>query len=33
MNVVPGYGPTTGGALTEHKDVNKVSFTGSTEVN
>lgn len=32
VNVVPGYGPTAGGALTAHEDVNKVAFTGSTEV-
>ncbi|KAK5650459.1 hypothetical protein RI129_001488 [Pyrocoelia pectoralis] len=32
VNVVPGYGPTAGGALVKHPDVNKVSFTGSTEV-
>jgi len=32
LNVVPGYGPTAGGALSDHKDVNKISFTGSTEV-
>uniref|UniRef100_A0A646QFS6 Retinal dehydrogenase 1 n=1 Tax=Hemiscolopendra marginata TaxID=943146 RepID=A0A646QFS6_9MYRI len=32
VNVVPGYGPTAGGALTNHSDVDKISFTGSTEV-
>ncbi|KAL4227778.1 Retinal dehydrogenase 1 [Mactra antiquata] len=32
VNVVPGYGPTAGAALTAHPDVNKVAFTGSTEV-
>lgn len=32
VNVVPGYGPTAGGALTNHPDVDKVAFTGSTEV-
>ncbi|KAI8422643.1 hypothetical protein MSG28_006420 [Choristoneura fumiferana] len=32
VNVVPGYGPTAGGALTHHPDVDKVAFTGSTEV-
>ena len=32
VNIVPGYGETAGGALTEHMDVDKVSFTGSTEV-
>ncbi|XP_076443726.1 aldehyde dehydrogenase X, mitochondrial-like [Babylonia areolata] len=30
--VLPGYGPTTGAALTAHPDVDKVAFTGSTEV-
>ena len=32
INVVPGYGPTAGAALTSHPDVDKVAFTGSTEV-
>lgn len=32
LNVVPGYGPTAGSALTHHPDVDKVAFTGSTEV-
>ncbi|GIY72160.1 aldehyde dehydrogenase, mitochondrial, partial [Caerostris extrusa] len=32
VNIIPGYGPTAGGALTAHHDVDKVSFTGSTEV-
>ncbi len=32
VNVVPGYGPTAGAALAEHMDVDKVAFTGSTEV-
>lgn len=32
INVVPGYGPTAGGALTTHPKVDKVAFTGSTEV-
>ena len=32
FNVLPGYGPTAGAALASHKDVDKVSFTGSTEV-
>jgi acyl-CoA reductase-like NAD-dependent aldehyde dehydrogenase len=32
VNVVPGYGPTAGAAITEHYDVDKVAFTGSTEV-
>lgn len=32
VNVVPGYGETAGAALANHPDVNKVAFTGSTEV-
>jgi len=32
LNVVPGYGPTAGAAITSHLDVEKMSFTGSTEV-
>jgi aldehyde dehydrogenase (NAD+) len=32
INVVPGMGPTAGGALVKHPDVDKVAFTGSTEV-
>jgi aldehyde dehydrogenase (NAD+) len=28
INVVPGYGPTAGAALSSHKDVDKVAFTG-----
>ena len=32
VNVVVGYGHTTGAALTEHPDVDKISFTGSTAV-
>jgi aldehyde dehydrogenase (NAD+) len=32
VNVVPGYGPTAGAAITGHKDVRKIAFTGSTEV-
>lgn len=30
LNVLPGYGPRAGQALTEHMGVDKVSFTGST---
>ena len=30
FNVVPGLGPTVGGALASHPDVNLISFTGST---
>jgi aldehyde dehydrogenase (NAD+) len=32
INVIPGYGETAGAALSEHMDVDKVAFTGSTEV-
>ncbi|XP_012263551.1 aldehyde dehydrogenase 1A1 [Athalia rosae] len=32
INVLPGYGPTAGAAIAEHPDINKVAFTGSTEV-
>jgi acyl-CoA reductase-like NAD-dependent aldehyde dehydrogenase len=32
VNVVPGFGPTAGAALASHMDVDKVSFTGSTEI-
>lgn len=32
VNVIPGYGPTAGAAISSHMDVGKVAFTGSTEV-
>ncbi|KAK6941535.1 Aldehyde dehydrogenase domain [Dillenia turbinata] len=32
INVVNGYGHTAGAAITSHMDIDKVSFTGSTEV-
>lgn len=32
INIVNGYGPTAGAAITHHPDINKVAFTGSTEV-
>uniref|UniRef100_A0A7N5JK49 aldehyde dehydrogenase (NAD(+)) n=2 Tax=Ailuropoda melanoleuca TaxID=9646 RepID=A0A7N5JK49_AILME len=32
VNVVPGYGPTAGAAISSHMDIDKVAFTGSTEV-
>jgi aldehyde dehydrogenase (NAD+) len=32
LNVIPGYGETAGAAIAEHYDVDKVAFTGSTEV-
>jgi aldehyde dehydrogenase (NAD+) len=28
INVIPGYGPTAGAAISGHKDVDKVAFTG-----
>ncbi len=28
INVVPGFGPTAGGALVAHRDVDKIAFTG-----
>jgi aldehyde dehydrogenase (NAD+) len=31
LNVVTGYGPTTGEALALHEDVDKISFTGSID--
>jgi acyl-CoA reductase-like NAD-dependent aldehyde dehydrogenase len=27
VNVVPGYGPTAGAAISNHLDINKVSFS------
>src|SRR3954471_10035110 len=30
INVVPGYGPTAGAALSSHMDVDKIAFTGET---
>ncbi|XP_061942435.1 aldehyde dehydrogenase 1A1 [Apis cerana] len=32
INVITGYGPTAGAAIAEHPEVNKIAFTGSTEV-
>ncbi len=32
INVVPGYGPTAGAAVVKHKEIDKIAFTGSTEV-
>ena len=32
INILPGYGPTAGGAIARHMDIDKVAFTGSTEV-
>jgi acyl-CoA reductase-like NAD-dependent aldehyde dehydrogenase len=32
LNVIPGYGPTAGAALVRHPGVDKIAFTGSTDV-
>ncbi|XP_048382953.1 aldehyde dehydrogenase 1A1-like isoform X2 [Stegostoma tigrinum] len=32
VNIVPGYGCTAGATMTSHMDIDKVAFTGSTEV-
>jgi aldehyde dehydrogenase (NAD+) len=32
INIVPGFGETAGAAVAEHFDIDKVAFTGSTEV-
>jgi acyl-CoA reductase-like NAD-dependent aldehyde dehydrogenase len=32
VNVVPGFGPTAGAAIAKHMGIDKVTFTGSTEV-
>ncbi|HEX5436916.1 MAG TPA: aldehyde dehydrogenase family protein [Gemmatimonadaceae bacterium] len=32
LNCVPGYGPTAGAALVRHPGVDKIAFTGSTDV-
>lgn len=32
VNIVPGFGETAGQALVNHPDVDKIAFTGSTEV-
>jgi aldehyde dehydrogenase (NAD+) len=32
FNVISGFGPTAGAAISEHPDIDKVAFTGSTEV-
>ena len=32
VNVIPGFGPTAGGAIANHPDVDKIAFTGSTDV-
>ena len=32
VNIVPGYGPTAGAAIASHPGIDKVAFTGSTNV-
>jgi aldehyde dehydrogenase (NAD+) len=32
VNILPGYGPIAGAAIANHMDIDKVAFTGSTEV-
>src|SRR6266700_5214829 len=32
VNILPGYGETAGAALASHKGIDKIAFTGSTEV-
>ena len=32
VNILPGYGTTAGAAIANHPDIDKVAFTGSTEV-
>ncbi|HEX7997873.1 MAG TPA: aldehyde dehydrogenase family protein [Pyrinomonadaceae bacterium] len=32
VNIVPGYGETAGAALASHSEIDKIAFTGSTEV-
>lgn len=32
VNILPGYGPTAGAAIASHPSIDKVAFTGSTEV-
>ncbi|MDJ0716529.1 MAG: aldehyde dehydrogenase family protein [Prochloraceae cyanobacterium] len=32
VNILSGYGPTAGAAIANHMDIDKVAFTGSTEV-
>jgi aldehyde dehydrogenase (NAD+) len=32
VNILPGYGETVGAAISSHMDIDKVAFTGSTEV-
>lgn len=32
VNIIPGFGPMTRAVTASHQDVDKVAFTGSTEV-
>ena len=32
VNVLPGFGPTAGAAISEHPDIDYVHFTGSVKV-
>ena len=32
VNMVPGFGPTAGAAISEHPNIDKIAFTGSTDV-
>ncbi|XP_049638650.1 aldehyde dehydrogenase family 1 member A3 isoform X2 [Suncus etruscus] len=32
VNIVPGFGPTVGAAISSHPQITKIAFTGSTEV-
>jgi len=32
INIISGYGPTAGAAISEHMEIDKVAFTGSVEV-
>lgn len=32
VNIIPGFGPTAGAAIASHMGIDKVAFTGSTEV-
>lgn len=32
VNILPGYGPTAGATIASHPDIDKVAFTGSTEI-
>ena len=32
LNIIPGFGPTAGAAISESDRIDKIAFTGSTEV-